>query len=222
VCTSSIAEAKWYGRRLERLQRIARPFLQTTFIALSRETETPVAKMGPLGLNVVQLERALERSLHPSRRNRSRKRNGWPSAPTGMKEKAMTAPSAVQTNENVVIAKAAYQAYVTKDRGALEAVLAEDFHFTSPLDNRLDRETYFRRCWPNSKTIEAFNFINLVTDGDRVFVTYEGRNTNGRRFRNTEILTIRNELIVDVEVYFGWSLPHKAPPGGFVNEAEPK
>ena len=73
-----------------------------------------------------------------------------------------------------------------------------------------------------STDIEAFNFINLVTDGDRVFVTYEGRNTNGRRFRNTEILTIRNELIVDIEVYFGWSLPHKAPSGGFVNEAEPK
>jgi hypothetical protein len=107
-------------------------------------------------------------------------------------------------------------------RSLLEAVLAEDFHFTSPVDNRLDRETYFRRCWPNSKTIDAFTFINLVTDGDRVFVTYEGGNTNGRRFRNTEILTIRNELIVDVEVYFGWSVPHKAPPGGFVNEAEPK
>jgi ketosteroid isomerase-like protein len=139
-----------------------------------------------------------------------------------MKEKAMTVPSAVRTKENVLIAKAAYQAYVTKDRAALEAVLADDFHFTSPLDNRLDRETYFRRCWPNSKTIEGFDFVNLLTDGDRVFVTYEGRNTNGGRFRNTEILTIRNELIVDVEVYFGWSLPHKAPPGGFVNEVEPK
>jgi hypothetical protein len=51
---------------------------------------------------------------------------------------------------------------------------------------------------------------NEGDDGDRVFVTSEGRNTNGRRFRNTEILTIRNELIVDIEVYFGWSLPHKA------------
>ena len=55
--------------------------------------------------------------------------------------------------------------------------------------------------------------------GDRVFVTYEGRNTNGRRFRNTEILTIRDQHIVDVEVYFGWSLPHKAPQGGFVHDA---
>ena len=126
------------------------------------------------------------------------------------------------TARNIEIARAAYDAYVTKDRAALEALLASDFHFTSPLDNRLDRETYFRRCWPNSKTIAWFDFINLVTDADRVFVTYEGRNTNGRRFRNTEILTIRDQHIVDVEVYFGWSLPHKAPQGAFVNEAGPE
>jgi ketosteroid isomerase-like protein len=118
---------------------------------------------------------------------------------------------------NVKIARAAYDAYVTKDRAALEALLAEDFHFTSPLDNRLDRGTYFRRCWPNSTLIAGFDFINLVPDADRVFVTYEGRNTDGRRFRNTEIVTIRDEHITDVEVYFGWSLPHRAPQGAFVD-----
>jgi len=126
------------------------------------------------------------------------------------------------TIKNVAIARAAYQAYVTKDRAALENLIARDFHFTSPIDNRLDRETYFRRCWPNSEVIEGFDFIHLVTDADRVFVTYEGRNTDGRRFRNTEILTIRDQHIVDVEVYFGWSVPHKAPQGGFVNEPEPE
>ena len=125
------------------------------------------------------------------------------------------------TASNVEIARAAYDAYVMKDRAAIEALIAADFHFTSPLDNRLDRETYFRRCWPNSKAIERFDFVNLVPDGDRVFATYEGRNTDGHRFRNTEILTIRGKQIVDVEVYFGWSLPHRAPQGGFVDRAEP-
>jgi ketosteroid isomerase-like protein len=123
------------------------------------------------------------------------------------------------TARNAEIARAAYDAYVTKDRAALEAIIADDFHFTSPLDNRLDRETYFRRCWPNGKTIAGFEFINLVPDGDRVFVTYEGRNTNGHRFRNTEIVTIRDEQIVDVEVYFGWPIPHRAAQGGFVDQA---
>lgn len=133
---------------------------------------------------------------------------------------------AMQTVDNAVrnaaIARAAYEAYVTKDRAAIEKLIANDFHFTSPLDNRLDRETYFRRCWPNSKVIDRFDFIHLVTDADRVFVTYEGRNTDGRRFRNTEILTIRDQQIVDVEVYFGWPVPHRAPQGGFVDEAGPK
>ena len=129
-----------------------------------------------------------------------------------------TKTDAATTDFRVTIAKAAYKAYVTKDRAALEALLADDFHFTSPLDNRLDRDTYFRRCWPNSAAITGFDFINLVTDADRVFVTYEGRNTDGRRFRNTEILTIRDQHIVDVEVYFGWSIPHKAPLGGFVHQ----
>ncbi len=31
------------------------------------------------------------------------------------------------------------EAYVRKDRARIEALLAKDFHFTSPLDNRLDR-----------------------------------------------------------------------------------
>ena len=39
------------------------------------------------------------------------------------------------------IARKSYQAYVDKDRAAIEAILSDDFHFTSPLDNRIKRET---------------------------------------------------------------------------------
>jgi ketosteroid isomerase-like protein len=119
-------------------------------------------------------------------------------------------------NDAVAVARAGYDAYVTKDRAAIEALIAGDFHFTSPLDNRLDRATYFERCWPNSESTEGFDFIHLVADGERVFVTYEGR-ARGRRFRNTELVTVKNGQITDVEVYFGWTIPHEAPPGGFVD-----
>ena len=123
------------------------------------------------------------------------------------------------TNDAVAIARAAYDAYVAKDRAAIEALIADDFHFTSPLDNRLDRATYFARCWPNSETTEGFELIYLVRDRERVFVTYEGRGAAGHRFRNTEVVTVRGSQIVEVEVYFGWDLPHKASVGGFVDEA---
>jgi ketosteroid isomerase-like protein len=115
------------------------------------------------------------------------------------------------------IARASYRAYVDKDRAAIEGLIAEDFHFTSPLDNLIDRKTYFARCWPNSATIVDFDFLHVAPAGDQVFVTYEAQNINGKKFRNTEILTIRDGRIVAAEVYFGWTIPHGAAAGGFVD-----
>jgi ketosteroid isomerase-like protein len=120
-------------------------------------------------------------------------------------------------NDPIAVARASYDAYVRKDRATIETLIGDDFHFTSPLDNRIDRSTYFKRCWPNSQSISAFDYVNLVANGDLVFVTYEGSNVDGGRFRNTEILTVRDQKIVEAEVYFGWSIPHKAPDGGFTD-----
>lgn len=128
----------------------------------------------------------------------------------------MTNERGAATEDVVATARAVFEAYGAKDRGAIERLIAEDFHFTSPLDHRIDRATYLRRCWPNSEWITGYDFINLVPDGDRVFVTYEGHSTNGNSFRNTEIVRVRDSQIVDIEVYFGWPIPHKAEPGGFV------
>jgi len=118
----------------------------------------------------------------------------------------------------VAVARTAYDAYVRKDRSTIERVIAADFRFTSPLDNAIDRQTYFARCWPNSEWIKGFDFINLVRDGERVFVTYDGHDAKGNTFRNTELITVRDGQIVDVEVYFGWPIPHKATPGRFLPE----
>lgn len=123
------------------------------------------------------------------------------------------------TNDAEAIVRAVYEAYVTKDRAAIEALIAGDFHFTSPLDNRIARATYFARCWPNSETTEGFEFVHFTSDAERVSVTYEARGAGGHRFRNTEIFTVRGSRIVEVEVYFGWNLPHKAPAGSFVSTA---
>ncbi len=116
------------------------------------------------------------------------------------------------TNDHSAIARAIYDAYVRKDRAAIEALIADDFRFTSPLDNGLNRESYFAICWPNSQNTEGFEFVHMVENGEQVFVTYEGKSKQAR-FRNTEILTVRNGQIAEVEVYFGWNAPHEVPVG---------
>jgi len=117
---------------------------------------------------------------------------------------------------NIAAARASYRAYAARDRAAMEALLAPDFHFISPLDNRIDRTAYFERCWTGGERIDAFEFIHAVPAGAQVFVTYEAQIRDGRRFRNTEILTFDHGRIVEAEVYFGWSIPHEAPEGSFV------
>jgi ketosteroid isomerase-like protein len=116
--------------------------------------------------------------------------------------------------EPASVARQVYDAYTSKDREAIEKLIADDFHFTSPRDNRLDRATYFTRCWPNAHTVERFSFVHLVQDGPRVFVTYDLRTREGSAFRNTEILTVREGKLVEAEVFFGWMIPHEAPEGG--------
>jgi hypothetical protein len=112
--------------------------------------------------------------------------------------------------------RAALKAYVDKDRNAIEALIADDYHFSSPLDNRLDRARYFSRCWPNSKTIDDFEEIHASEDGNFAYVVYIG-SAGGRRFRNCEVHTVRDGKLIETEVYFGWDIPHKAPNGGFID-----
>jgi ketosteroid isomerase-like protein len=105
------------------------------------------------------------------------------------------------------IARDSYGAYVSGDRSVIEDALSDDLTFYSPADVGIDRATYFERCWPNSELIEDFEFKRLVENGDEVIVTYESTKTDGRRFRNTEILTFEGDEISKVEVYFGWDVP---------------
>ena len=62
-------------------------------------------------------------------------------------------------NNPISSVRAALQAYVDKDRAAIERLVADDFHFTSPLDNGLDRAAYMRICWPN-RAGDQLDFTN--------------------------------------------------------------
>jgi ketosteroid isomerase-like protein len=99
-----------------------------------------------------------------------------------------------------------YGAYESGDRQVVEALLTDDFTFSSPADVGIDRARYFERCWPNAQLIRSFEFVRLIEIDDEVVVTYETERVDGSRFRNTEVLTFQGDRICRAEVYFGWDL----------------
>ncbi len=115
------------------------------------------------------------------------------------------------------IVRASYTAFASRDRAGHEKLLADSFRFTSPYDNGIDRRTFYERCWPNGDAFSRFDIVLTAVSGNQVFICYEAETLAGKRFRNTELVTVENGLITAVEVYFGWHIPHDARAGGFVN-----
>ena len=96
-----------------------------------------------------------------------------------------------------------FAAYLANERGAVAAVLADDFTFTSPYDDAIDRATFFARCWPDSPVFRSITIERISEDGDAAFVLYRCEMLDGKTFRNTELHLFRGDRLRAVEVYFG-------------------
>jgi ketosteroid isomerase-like protein len=100
-------------------------------------------------------------------------------------------------------ARGLFEAFFNRRREDAEALIADDFTFTSPYDDGIDRATYFERCWPNGDHFSDFRIERVSVDGDGAFVTYFCTTKDGTSFRNTEYLGVRDGRVQSVDVYFG-------------------
>jgi hypothetical protein len=64
------------------------------------------------------------------------------------------------------IIRAIFAAYLSSNRKLVEDALSDDFRFTSPYDDNIDKSDYFERCWKNSDWIERHELEKIVVDGD--------------------------------------------------------
>ena len=101
------------------------------------------------------------------------------------------------------IIRAIFAAYISNDRKAVEDSFTDDFRFTSPYDDEIDKATYFKRCWRVSDWIERQQLEKIFVEGDEAFVTYEVMAKDGKRFRNTEFFVFDGDKIRSIDVYFG-------------------
>jgi ketosteroid isomerase-like protein len=101
------------------------------------------------------------------------------------------------------IIRALFAAYLSNDRKAVEDSFTDDFRFTSPYDDRIDKATYFERCWRNTDWIERHELEKIFVEGDEAFVTYNCVAKGGKNFRNTEFFSFEGDKIKRIDVYFG-------------------
>jgi ketosteroid isomerase-like protein len=110
----------------------------------------------------------------------------------------------MDTTTNADLVRACFAGYRAQDRPAMERLLADDLVFTSPQDDRIDRAAWFERCFPLDVTIGDADLITVVEDGpERVFSLYRYRSRDGSTYANTEVHTVRDGQVHEIQVFFG-------------------
>jgi ketosteroid isomerase-like protein len=105
---------------------------------------------------------------------------------------------------NIDTVRASMDAYHSQDIEAATRLVAEDFTFTSPQDDHIDKSAYLERCFPTADRFAASEIIAIVAaNNDSVFLLYEYELRSGARYRNAEYITLRNGQLVETQVFFG-------------------
>ena len=109
----------------------------------------------------------------------------------------MTDPGGVE------VVRAFVTAFQEQDRARAEALMAEDFVFTSPQDDHLDKATWLERCFPTADHFDSPSETLQLAEVDGVVLhRYEYR-VDGVRWRNVEALRVENGQVRAAEVFFG-------------------
>jgi hypothetical protein len=96
-----------------------------------------------------------------------------------------------------------------KDWRPFDAALADDFAFSSPVDDHISKAAFKTNCWETQiGFIKGFDLELVAVKNDEALVKYFCRTMNGKSFRNVEYLRVRNQRIATIECYFGGKLTY--------------
>lgn len=107
------------------------------------------------------------------------------------------------THEEIV--RKYYSAWEQKDWGPIDALLADNFTFTSAHnDDHISKSVFKTRCWQSQiDFIDHFELERIFAKDDELFVKYLCRTKNGKSFRNVEYIRFADQRIAAIECYFG-------------------
>jgi hypothetical protein len=125
---------------------------------------------------------------------------------------AVSLPGAASAHAEIVLDAAKdqlirkwYAAWEQKDWGPVDALLADNFTFSSAAgDDHISKSVFKSRCWETQiNFIERFELEQVIGNGNDAFVKYLCLTKNGKSFRNVEYLRITDKKVEAIECYFG-------------------
>jgi ketosteroid isomerase-like protein len=98
-----------------------------------------------------------------------------------------------------------YEAWEKKDSGQFEALMTDNFTFTSAAgDDHISKSAFKTQCWDTQVNfIDRFDVEQVFGSGDEAFVKYLCHTKNGKSFRNVEYFRLRDGKVETIECYFG-------------------
>jgi ketosteroid isomerase-like protein len=112
---------------------------------------------------------------------------------------------------NEAVIRKWYKLWERKDKNwsPFGALLADDFTFTSPVDDHISKATFKTNCWETQiNFLKRFDLELVSVKGNEALVKYLCHTMNGRSFRNVEYHRLRNQRIAAIECYFGGKLTY--------------
>jgi hypothetical protein len=98
-----------------------------------------------------------------------------------------------------------YAAWMQKDWGPVDALLADNFTFSSAAgDDHISKSVFKTRCWETQiNFIDRFELEQVIGHGNDAFVKYLCYTKNGKSLRNVEYLRVTDKKVEAIECYFG-------------------
>jgi ketosteroid isomerase-like protein len=125
-------------------------------------------------------------------------------AVAGVPPMASAAADAGPRSKAQEIVRKYYAAWETKDWHPVDILLADDFTFSSPLDDHISKSAFKSGCWDTQIAyIDKFDLKQVIGNNDAAFVLYVCHTSNGKTFQNVEFFRLAEGKVKAVECYFG-------------------
>ena len=96
-----------------------------------------------------------------------------------------------------------FAAYLANRKDEVSDMLTDDFTFSSPRDDHIDKAANFERCWPQPPAFRAIHIERISLEDNEALVRYRAEKQDGGAFRDVEVIRFHGDRIASVEVYFG-------------------